>query len=268
MFFSICYTDLICYPAKAAESDIEVISFDVPEDLRVHEMSVFTASIKNNGSSTVKNLQFRFIDGDWFFNLSPIFELPAGQIFNYSGHGWINGEVGSIHTYELSISDKHLSVSRVLLPTSIAYVEIQGFNITPHLVRVSPEGGTGLFIFNYTLRNSGNDSGLVYVNVCSGPTHPIFKETISIDGQSWYNQTGNATVSCGRIHIQRQLDFYLIITGDSVGPHNRTLVSAYFYTSENRDSIETTVQPIIMIAVIVIILCCMVIIAQHLRKRH
>jgi len=257
--------NLSCSNAQALESGIDIVYFEVPLELRVHGTAIFSAGVKNNGPDTVHDLQFRFMDGDSIFNLSPIFDLPTGDSYNWSGHGLINGDAGAVHTYSIRISDKYLAVNRTLLPISRAYIEIQSFNMTPRGVKTPPEGGIGHFVINFTLVNSGNSTGSVNLSIKRSPWFFVLNDTIVMGPGSVYNGTMNYEDECRNIHLGEERRLWLEITGESTGPKNQTTVS-YHFSCNSRSQEGELAMPMIVIGMFVVVNCILVLLFQRYKK--
>jgi hypothetical protein len=172
-----------------AGSNIEILAFDVPQEVRVGIRFVARATIENSGSETVQNLSVAFKNGGWTVNRTTIKELAPGNSTVASVEMWTGLADGVIENYTVEAEGQSLAVSRLVLPPKDTWINIKSFEVSPKSVR--PAGPTIVQEYKLALilENRGRDSGEVNLTIrCSGKGE-IFREKIIVNGSSERNIT-------------------------------------------------------------------------------
>jgi hypothetical protein len=168
---------------------VEIVAFDVPQEVRVGLRFVARATILNNGSEAIHNLTVAFRNGERTVNRTSIKELPPGNSTVASVEMWTGLADGVIENYTVEAEGRSLTVSRLVLPPKDTWINIKSFEVSPK--SVSPAGPTIIQEFNLTLslENRGRNAGEVNLTIrCSG-NGEIFFGKIMVNGSSERNIT-------------------------------------------------------------------------------
>lgn len=207
------------------DPDIEVVSFEVPEKVRIHTRFEVRATVRNNGAASVNELLVEFKNGQWVCNHSIVHELGAGNSTEVSVEMWTGLTIGKMEDYSVVAAGKSLTVARPVLPSRDVWIDFKDIGIRSTFRRsdgVNLEQGIS---FNITLKNSGALAGAVTV-VITGPegAGEISRDEVIVNGTSERHLSVD-WIYRGRVpDYPRDIFFRVFIEGNSTGEWNRSSV--------------------------------------------
>jgi hypothetical protein len=204
-----------------AEPDIEILSFEIPEKVRIHERFVARATIRNGGPATTFDLRVEFKNDNIIINHSTVHELGSSNSTEVTVEMWTGWTVGAIENYSVVAAGKSMTVARQVKAPLDTRINIKDFGAKTVLWR--SEGGTLLqyISFNLTLENEGELAGHVTVVItCSKGWVEIFRDDVAVNGNSDGNLTVDSEYRGPLPEYPSLLMFRAKLEGDLIGEHN------------------------------------------------
>ncbi len=169
---------------------IEMVSFTVPDGMKVGDMVNFSASIKNSGTGDARGLVVEFYDNATKLGNTTAFDLAAGNTTTVTVKVTVSGAPDVDHRFFVKALGAEKNVSKpVAHVPAPAKVGITSFAVKPAKKDGQPKDSTQSFTLTITLKNSGELKSANCTLTVKEGSKTVATESIALDGNGTVTKT-------------------------------------------------------------------------------